>query len=279
MKINCSINGRDTPKEQAKISVFDNALFYADGLFETLLALGDRVVFLEDHLDRLEKGAGLIRIELPCPREKIASWIDTANRKNSAKVKKIRVTVTAGDSAFWAGKASKPRIIVIATEYQLPTQSFRLTVSPYRIDHGSPFRNVKTLSFVIEMTSRKRAYSSEYDDGIMLNRAGNVAETTSANIFWVKKGSLYTTPLGAGCLEGMTRKHILQLARRNRIAASVRNVRLKELVQADEIFITSSIKLIRPVQSVTTDRLYRYEIGPLTRRLQQLLWDEITKGR
>ena len=277
MKINCSINGRAVPKNRAKVSVFDNSLFYAEGLFETLLAIEDRVIFLEDHLDRLQKGADLIRIELPWSRDKIAAWVNAANRHNDARVKKLRVTMTAGDSAFWAGKASKPRVIVIVTEYKLPTKPFKLTVSPYRVDNGSPFRNVKTLSFVIEMTSRKTAYSSDFDDGILLNRAGNVAETTSANIFWVKKGDLYTTPLSSGCLEGMTRKHILELAQLNRIPAVVRNVKLEELVQADEIFVTSSIKLILPVQSVETDRTYRYKTGPLTKRLQKLLRERISK--
>lgn len=278
MRINCSINGKAVPKGQARISVFDNSLFYAEGLFETFLALGDRVVFLDDHLDRLERGANLINLKLPCSRESIKQWINSANRKNQSEIKKVRVTVTAGDSAFWAGKKTDSRIIVIVTEYELPTKPFRLTVSPFRVDQNSPFRNVKTLSFIIEMTSRKQAYSSKHDDGILLNRAGNIAETTSANIFWVKKEKLFTTPLSAGCLDGLTRRHILQLAHNNNIPAYEKNVKLKDILMADEIFVTSSIKLIIPVVSIKADRNYRYRIGPLTKHLKQLLWDHITSG-
>ena len=86
MRINCSINGKAVLKSQAGISVFDNSLFYAEGLFETFLALGDRVIFLDNHLDRLEKGANLINLKLPCSRESIGRWISSTNRKNQSKI-------------------------------------------------------------------------------------------------------------------------------------------------------------------------------------------------
>ncbi|MFH2035479.1 MAG: aminotransferase class IV [Candidatus Zixiibacteriota bacterium] len=275
MKINCSLNGKAISKKDAKISIFDNSLFYADGLFETFLAIEDRVVFIEDHLDRLYRGAELIGITIPYSRKTIQRWINEANCKNSASIKKLRLTITSGDSAFWAGKRSHPRVIVIVTEFTPFKKPFRLTVAPFRVDSKSPFRNVKTLSFIIEMTSRKRAYASKYDDGILLNRQGNVAETTSANIFWIKNGRLFTTPLTAGCLEGMTRKHILEIAQENGIPISIKNIKLGNLVKSDEIFIASSLKLIVPVSSITDKDTIEFPTGPLTKRLKKLLLNSI----
>lgn len=275
MKINCSINGRAVVRDKAKISVFDNSLFYADGLFETFLAIGDKVIFLEDHLDRMEDGARLIGLDLPCSRNDIGRWIANTVKKNDARIKKVRATITAGDSAFWAGKKSKSRIIVIVTDYELLKKPFRLTIAPFRVDQDNPFRKIKTLSFIIEMTSRKRVYASRYDDGILLNRKGNVAETTSANIFWVKNGVLYTPPISAGCLEGMVRKHILKLAEKNGISAKIKDTNLANFLKADEIFVTSSIKLIVPVSAVTTERVYKYKTGPITKRLKKILWEHI----
>ncbi|MCX6827245.1 MAG: aminotransferase class IV, partial [candidate division Zixibacteria bacterium] len=202
-------------------------------------------------------------------------WIDTAVRKNPANVKKIRLTLTAGNSSFWAGYATKPRIIIIVTDYSLPKNPFRLMVSPFRIDEKSPFRTIKTLSFIIEMTSRKKAYATGFDDALLLNRAGNVAETSSANIFWANQGNLYTPPLSAGCLNGMTRKHILRIAKENNITAYERNIKLKNLLSAQEIFITSSLKLILPVVNIQAEKSFRYKAGKLTNRLQQLLLDDI----
>ena len=194
-------------------------------------------------------------------------------------MKKVRVTVTAGNSAFWAGKGTEPRIIIIATEFSPPTEPFRLKISPYRVDNDSPFRNVKTLAFIIEMTSRRGAYMDGFDDAILLNRSGNIAEATSANIFWVKNGRLYTPPLTAGCLDGMSRKHIISLARKHKIPAFEKNINLNNLLKADEIFITSSLKLILPVTKIQSRRMYRFPIGALTTRLQILFRELIFNGR
>ncbi|MBN2226751.1 MAG: aminotransferase class IV family protein [candidate division Zixibacteria bacterium] len=279
MKITCSINGRAVAKYDAKISIFDNSLFYADGLFETLLALNGDVIFLDDHLDRLEKGAKLINLTLPVDRSTCARWIRKTNLRNSARIKKVRLTVTAGDSGFWAGRPSKPRIMVIATEYQLPSEPFRLMVAPFRVDQDSPFRNVKTLSFIIEMTARKHAYQGKFDDAILINRAGFVAESTSANLFWIKDGVVCTSPLTSGCLEGMTRKHILELAAFAGMRTCEKNIRLKDLLKTDEIFVSSSLKIIIPVTSVTDRKTHRFPIGPVTKYLQELLYQRIGLNR
>jgi len=279
MKITCSINGRAVVKERAKISIFDNSLFYADGLFETMLALDDNVVFLDDHLDRLEKGAALINLALPVDRKTITRWIRKTNQRNPASIKKVRLTITAGDSGFWAGQPSPPRITVIVTEYNLPTKPYRLMIAPFRVDQDSPFRNVKTLSFIIEMTSRKHAYKNRFDDAILLNRAGFVAECTSANLFWVKQGGLYTSPLTSGCLEGMTRKHIIELAKTNGTPVGEKNIRLKNLLKSDEIFVASSLKLIIPVTTIADRKTYRYSPGHVSKTMQRLLCQRIGLNR
>lgn len=270
MRINCSIDGKHVTKGQAVLSVFDNSLFYADGLFETLLAVENRPVFLHDHIKRLKKGAELIHLKIPFSLSTIESWTNDAVKRNKAHVKKVRITVTSGNSAFWAGKETKPKIIIIVTEFEPPVDPFRLRVSPFHIDEESPFRNVKTLSFIIEMTSRRRAYMDGFDDAILLNRSGNIAEATSANIFWVKKGILFTTPLSAGCLDGMSRKHILALAKKHRIPAFEKNIDLQNLLKADEIFVTSSLKLILPITQIQSVKMHKFAVGKLTLRLQAL---------
>lgn len=280
MKINCSIDGKALPVRQAVIPIFDNALFYADGLFETFLAVGDRAVFLDDHLERLEKGARLININIPVSRKKLSRWISDALELNSATIKKVRVTLTAGDSRFWSGRKQKPRLLIIVTEHRLPKDPFRLTVSPFTVDERSPFRHIKTLSFVLEMSSRKLAYADGYDDAILLNHKGNVAETSSASLFWVKNNELFTPPLSSGCLEGMTRRHILALASDAGIKAGEKNTDLKGLLKADEIFISSSIKLILPVTHIFHDKIgYDFTAGKVTAQFQRLLRDLIFKSR
>ena len=86
---------------------------------------------------------------------------------------------------------------------------------------------------------------------------------------------LYTTPISAGCLEGMTRKHIIELAKENDINFVEKNIKLGNLIKSDEIFIASSLKLIVPVASITTKETHRYKTGPVTKKLKRLLWKHV----
>lgn len=94
-----SINGRIVPRQSAKISVFDNSLLYAEGLFETFLACEDRVLFLDEHLNRLYKGARVIGLKPPVGRDTLARWMKLTLRAHPARIKKLRLTMTSGEAA------------------------------------------------------------------------------------------------------------------------------------------------------------------------------------
>ena len=98
------------------------------------------------------------------------------------------------------------------------------------------------------------------------------------NIFWIKKGVLNTPPLEAGCLEGTIRKHIIEIAKSNNIPIIEKRSRLSTLLKADEIFVSSSLKLIIPVMSITADKTHRYKTGTLTKKLNTLLLEYINSG-
>ncbi len=203
------LNGRRVPAERARISVFDNALLYAEGLFETFLAVDDRVVFMDEHLDRLYKGAGVIDLALPVDRETLTRWMLRCVKAHPSRVKKLRLTMTSGESARWTGVQGPPQVILSASPHQMPTRPFRLLVSDFRVDQTSVFRRIKTISYAIHAAALKRAKQLKFDDALMLNGLGDVAEVTSANIFWVRGDEVYTPPLSAGCLEGVTRRIVL----------------------------------------------------------------------
>ena len=227
-----SINGKLVKPDQAKISVYDNSLLYAEGLFETFLAVNDRVIFAKEHLDRLERGAKVIGLKLPASRTQIETWMKRALKAYPGKIKQLRLTVTAGDSPRWRGKASDPQVIILVGPHQLPSKPTRLTVSPFRVDEESVFRRIKTISYAIHAAALKIAKQKKYDDAIMLNERGYVAEVSSANIFWVKKGIVYTPPVNAGCLEGTTREVMLRETRKMKLRLVEKQVTVKQLLQA-----------------------------------------------
>ncbi|MFH2050494.1 MAG: aminotransferase class IV [bacterium] len=263
-----TINGRFVEKKDALISVFDNSLLYAEGLFETFLAIDDRVIFVEDHLKRLYKGAKVIGLDIPVSSDKLIKWMIKTARLHPDKIKKLRMTITSGEAARWTGKQGKPQIILSASPHKMPEKPFALLVSQYRVDQDSIFRRIKTISYAIHAAALKQAHGKKYDDALMLNEKGNVAEVTSANIFWVNKGQIFTPPLMAGCLEGVTRKAVLTESKKLGFKISERDVTLAKILKADEIFISSSLKLVIGVGKIIEGRqIHSFPTGPITLHL------------
>ncbi|MEE8575744.1 MAG: aminotransferase class IV [candidate division Zixibacteria bacterium] len=270
LKTVTTINGKLTSRRQAKVSVFDNALLYADGLFETFLAVSDQVIFIDEHLDRLYRGAKVIGIEPPVKREKLAEWMVTTVKSHPAKVKKLRLTITSGESARWVGKPGKPQVILSASPHELPKRPYKIAVSDLRVDQGSIFRRIKTLSYAIHAASLKRARAARCDDALLLNRRGRVAEITSANIFWVRKNIIYTPPLSSGCLEGVTRRITINEARGLGFSLREKQETLKQLMTSDECFLTSSLKLVTPVTKIVSgETTTTFPTGPVTKLLRR----------
>lgn len=254
MKVVTTINGRFVPRGKDKVSVFDNALLYAEGLFETLLAIDERIIFVKEHLQRLYRGAKVIGLDIPVSCDRLLRWMTKTVRAHPNRITKLRLTVTSGEAARFVGRQGKPQVILSATPHRLPDKPFKLHVSEFRVDQDSIFRQIKTLANAIHAAALKRAKLKGCDDALMLNEKNQVAEVTSANVFWAKKGRLFTPPLTAGCLEGITRKYVIREASKLGLEITEENCNLGELVRADEVFISSSLKLVIGVSHIKTDR-------------------------
>lgn len=263
------INGRFVDREHACISVLDNAVLYGEGLFETFLCIDDRLIFREGHLRRLYRGARVTGMKIPVKRDTLIDWLTRAVRAHPDRIKKLRLTISSGESARWAGKQGTPQVIVTVSSHELPEKPFKLHVSSFRVDQDSVFRRIKTISYGIHAAALKIAKQKRCDDALMLNETGKVAEATSANIFWVRKGRVYTPPISSGCLEGVTREYTCREARRLGINVMEKNETLEQMLTADEVFLSSSLKLVIGVSRVVSGpRTYRLTPGPVTRDIR-----------
>lgn len=268
MKLLTWINGRLVDTGDDRLSVFDNALLYGDGLFETLLAVDGNVLYLKEHLRRLYRGAGLIDLAIPADGTKLERWLKRAAHDHRARLNKIRLTITSGRAARWVGRQGKPQIIISTAPHRLPTKPFELHLARFRVDQDSKLRQVKTLSCALHATALRQARKAGCDDALLLNQNDLVAEVTTANVFLVKNNRVFTPPLSAGCLGGVTRSLVLRELRKLGIAAGERNISLPELTEADELFISSSLKLVVGVSRIKAGRRrYRFPAGPLTQQL------------
>jgi len=229
-----SINGRLVPKREARVSVFDNSLLYAEGLFETFLAVDDNAIFSKEHLQRLTRGAKTIGLDLPATPDRLTKWMKRILRAHPSRIKKLRLTLTSGESARWLGRSGRPQIILSAAPHKLPTEPFRLHVSRFKVDHQSIFRQIKTLSYAINAAAFKKALELECDDA----------------------------PLG--CLEGVTRRIVLREAQQLGIRIHEQRCSLDRLAKADEVFISSSLKLLIGVGLIKHGRRrLRFRPGPV----------------
>lgn len=245
-----TINGKFVKRGDDKISVFDNSLLYADGLFETFLAVDRDIIFAKEHLKRLYKGAKVMGLTIPISQETLIKWMYKTVKAHPSKIKKLRLTITSGEAERWIGVQGKPQIIISASPHIMPTEPFTVDVSEFRVDQDSEFRQIKTISYAIHAVALKLAKKRKCDDALLLNENNLVAEVTSANIFWVKKNKIYTPPLTAGCLEGITRIVLIKEAIKSGFQVIEKNCSLNTLYKADEVFISSSLKLVIPISKI-----------------------------
>jgi branched-subunit amino acid aminotransferase/4-amino-4-deoxychorismate lyase len=240
-------------------------MLYAEGLFETFLAVDDEIIFGEPHLRRLYKGARVTSLKVPANKATLKMWMKKALRAHPDYIKKIRLTVTSGESSRWVGIPGKPQVVLIVSPHELPQQPFKLHVSEFKVDQKSVFRIIKTLSYAIHAAALKQAWALGCDDALMLNESNQVAEVTSANIYWVKNGRIYTPPIGSGCLEGVTRNIVLKESKKLGFKVTERNGNLSTLLEADEVFISSSLKLVVGVSHIKIGRRnHKIRTGPVT---------------
>lgn len=270
MKVVVSINGRIVLRASAKVSIFDNAFLYAEGLFETFLVVDGHILFSDIHLDRLYRGAKAIDLAIPASRKQIESWLAATAKKHPDRILKLRLTVSAGESARWIGTQGKPQIIIIASPHDMPMHPFALWLSPNRVDQDSEFRQIKTLSYVIQASALRQAKAHKCHDALLLNQRGNIAEVTSANIFWVRNGRIFTPPLSAGCLDGVTRRIVIREGHKLGFEVIETNSTLKGLLSADEVFISSSLKLVVAVHKLVIDgKTHNLPVGSVTGALAE----------
>lgn len=264
-KIVTSINGRIVGGKEARISVYDNALLYAEGLFETFLTIGDRLAFPKEHFMRLRQGARLLGLKLPVSESKLISWLKKIARAHPARLKRLRLTITGGESAVWTGQRGNSQVICSAVEHKFDNSPLKLYAPESKIDERLVFNRIKTISYGAKAAALREAQKNKCDDALLVNSSGNISELTSANIFWTKNNKIYTPPVTAGCLEGVTRKIILKEAKRNRWQIIEKNCSLKELKSADEVFSSSSVRLVRAVGEIRAKNYKaKFEAAPMS---------------
>jgi branched-chain amino acid aminotransferase len=269
------LNGQLVPPAEAKISVFDHGVLYGDGVFEGLRSYGGKVFRLAEHVRRLFDSAQGIRLAIPLSPQEVAEAVNTTLVANSMKDAYIRVVVTRGEGALGLdpNRCKKPNVFIIVDKLALyPEELYRdglelITACTMRNHPNAVNPRLKSLNYLNNILAKIEAIDAGTLEAVMLNHLGYVAECTGDNLFIARDGRLYTPPISAGILEGVTRNEILAIARSFQIEVREENLTRQDLYVADECFLTGTAAEVIPVVIIDKRTLGSGKPGPLTRRL------------
>lgn len=275
MALKVYINGKLFDKEDAKVSVYDHGLLYGDGVFEGLRAYSGKVFRLEQHLDRLWASAKAICLAIPMTQEAMAKAVNDTLAANQLKDAYIRLVITRGAGALGLdpNRTSNPQIIIITDHIALyPKELYEngmeiVTASTIRNHPQALSPRIKSLNYLNNILAKIEGLQAGCQEALMLNHLGFVAECTADNIFLVKKGDVFTPPLDAGVLEGITRDAVIEVAREAQLAVREVTLSRHDVYIADEVFLTGSGAEVIPVIKVDNRIIGDGKPGPITKEL------------
>src|SRR5208283_1397370 len=252
-----------------------HGLLYGDGVFEGIRAYNRRVFKLKEHIDRLFCSAKAILLQIPMSHAEIMGAVIEACRENKLRNGYVRLVVTRGVGTLGLNPRScrKPSVIIIADKIQLyPPEFYQrgldiITVPTARNLHSALNPAIKSLNYLNNILAKIEANNGGCEEAVMLNAEGFVAECTGDNLFIVKNGALFTPPLSAGALYGITRQTVIELAEAAGLKVSEPNLTRYDLFNADECFLTGTGAEIMPVVKIDGRVIGTGKPGKLTRAL------------
>jgi branched-chain amino acid aminotransferase len=275
MNLKIYIDGNFYPESEAKISVFDHGLLYGDGVFEGIRFYQGRVFRLDEHVARLWDSAKGIALEIPMSASELTAATLETIRQNDLHDGYIRLLVTRGAGSLGLSPDScrRPSIIIIAATIALyPAALYQqgvnmITCATRRTAPAALSPRIKSLNYLNNVLAKIEAQQAGAAEGVMLNEQGYVAECIGDNLFIVKRGRLYTPPINAGILEGVTRRVAFELAEKNGFIVEEPELTRYDIFTADECFLTGTAAEIIPAVELDRRPIGNGQPGPVTLKL------------
>jgi branched-chain amino acid aminotransferase len=274
-----TIDGAIVPPERAVVSVLDRGFLYGDGLFESLRVYGGRPFAADQHIARLARSAGALGIALSVSEVQLAAELAAAIRASGLDEAYVRITVTRGkvdEPSLVAPEGLRATRVVLVEPLRAPPAGVyrdgvrACTVAWSRGPDGGPASNVKLLSYVPSLLALEQARTRGADEAIFVGSDGFVRDASTSNVVAVNAdGTLVTPSDGPGVIGGITRGQILDLALTMGMRCSLRPVRLADVLEAREVFLTSSIREIASVVRIDEQPIGAGVPGEVARALHR----------
>lgn len=282
------LDGRLVLPAEAAISVFDRGFLYGDSVYEVLRTYGGVPFEMDAHLERLAGSAARIGMQLPFSAEIFEREVALAHTESKNPDSYVRIIVTRGGGKIGLDPAlaEAPRRVIIAedvTKMSPPKSAYTDGVEIALVGVRKNLRSAidpqaKTGNYLNSVMALAEARASGAYEAVMLDHQGFITEGSSSNVFLVIGGLVFTPPIDVGILKGVTRTAVLSVARNNGVRVLETQLAAAMIDEAEEMFITSSVREIVPVVRVNGHDVGSGKPGPVTQRIRAL-FDEYVRSK
>lgn len=244
-------NDRIIDLADARIAPTIAGLLYGWGVFTTLRIYDGKAFAFDRHWKRLVLHAEKARVPVPLDLKQARRAIETLIFENSVEQGRARLTLLKGDAGPWRPESSQESdlLIFISSDAPSPRTEIALTLSRYRILSSAVLAGVKQTALLENLFAREEARSRLFNEAVMLNERGEIVSATSANIFWVQGDEVFTPSLSTGCVAGITRLFVQEIAKRWNLHVVQGGFPIDRLLHAREVFLTSTAHEVTIVSS------------------------------
>jgi len=281
------LNGEYVPCEQAHVHIYDHGFLYGDGAFEGIRAYNGRAFKLKEHIDRLYNSLKALWIEMPYGPDEFAANVNELLKRNEVTNGYIRVTVTRGVALGLDPKnIETPPTVVISTDKlslypkSMYDNGLEVVTVATRVANPQVLEpRIKSLGkYLCNIQAKIEANQVGAGEGLMLTEDGYVAECTGDNVFFAKRGVVYTPPAFLGILEGITRQTSMDLLAKLGIEVVEKVFTRFDLYTADESFLTGTAAEVIPMVKLDDRRIGDGKPGPITKKLEKAFRAYIQSG-
>jgi branched-subunit amino acid aminotransferase/4-amino-4-deoxychorismate lyase len=217
-------------------------LVYGWGVFTSLRVYNSAAFAFDMHWERLVRHAERARVPITFDRERVSGAIEQLISANKMINGRVRITITKGEAGSWrTGSSPESELLIFTSSEQARARrDLSITISPYRLLSTGLLTGIKQTAMLEHLFALEEARSRGFQEAVLLNERGEIVSATSANIFWVRGDELFTPSLATGCVAGVTRRIVLAIARRMRLHTAEGSYPIQRLLEASELFLTSS---------------------------------------
>lgn len=272
------LNGKFVPEQQAVVSIFDRGFLYGDGLFEAIRIRGGKPFRWKQHLDRLQKGADLLKLKIPFPSGELLKNAEELSVKNEMPEAILRLYVSRGiGERGYSPKGANNPVLAMAL-YPVPTIDLnnpprrKVLVAKIAVPANHPLTAIKSTNKLIHVLARAEADAFGADEALLINTNGELAEGTSCNVFWIQGNTIYTPLIESGALPGITRNLVLEICWKLSVPTKEVASKADALFKSDGVFLSHTTMGIVEVEQVDGKQVAR---SPLVHKIQQAYREQL----